>query len=84
MRLEIMKVSPDRLDPECLLVTLRHSPGWWARLFGAREIVVTYKGHTESWYVPPSFRPAPTDIVKFLNRIADSHEFAHLRPQKRY
>ena len=84
MKLEILKVTPDRLDPECLLITLRHVPGKVARLFGAREMVVTYKGHESSWYVPPSFRAAEADTMKFLNRIATEREFAHLRPQRKY
>jgi len=84
VRVEIIKVNADRLDPECLVVTLRHIPGRVARLvLGARDRVVTYKGRVSAWYVPPSFRPADTDTSQFLDNIASSREFAHLRPARR-
>lgn len=84
MRTEIVKVTVDRLDPECLIVTLRHVPGPLARwLLGARERIVTYKGREQAWYVPPSFRPADADTSAFLSAIASSREFAHLRPGSR-
>ncbi|NQD38153.1 hypothetical protein HPT27_14070 [Permianibacter sp. IMCC34836] len=84
MRLEIIKVNADRLDPECLVVTLRHVPGSIARfMLGARDKVVTYKGQVSAWYVPPSFRPADADTSRFLDSIASSREFAHLRPARR-
>src|SRR3990167_400228 len=57
MRMEIIKVQADRLDPECLVVTLRHVPGTMAKLLlSARAKVVTYKGRHQAWYIPPSFR----------------------------
>lgn len=84
MRAEIVKVSVDRLDPECLVVTLRHVPSGLARwLLGARERVVTYKGRDQAWYVPPSFRPADAETSEFLSAIATHREFAHLRPANR-
>jgi hypothetical protein len=85
MKLEIIKVHADRLDPECLLVTLRHVPGGMARwLLGARDKVITYKGREHAWYVPPSFRPADPDTARFLDSIASSREFAHLRAFRRF
>lgn len=84
VRIEIIKVSADRLDPECLIVTLRHVPGRLARLLGARDKVVTYKGREHAWYVPPSFRPADSDTGRFLDDIASAREFAHLRPARRH
>ena len=84
MKMEIIKVAADRLDPECLLITLRHVPGKLARwLLGARDKVVTYKGRESAWYVPPNFRPADPDTSRFLDDIAASREFAHLRPLRR-
>lgn len=85
MRLEIIKVQADRLDPACLIVTLRHVPGRMARwVLGARDKVVTYKGRENAWYVPPSFRPADSDTSRFLDNIASAREFAHLRPARRH
>lgn len=84
MRMEIIKVQADRLDPECLVVTLRHVPGTVAKLLlSARAKVVTYKGRHQAWYIPPSFRPADTDTSRFLDSIASDREFAHLRPVRR-
>lgn len=85
MKIEIIKVVPDRLDPGCLIVTLRHVPGRLARwVLGARDKVITYKGRESSWYVPPSFRAADPDTARFLDSIACSREFAHLRPTRRH
>lgn len=85
MRIEIIKVQADRLDPETLIVTLRHVPSRMARwLLGARDKIITYKGRDNAWYVPPSFRPADSDTGRFLDSIATSREFAHLRPARRH
>lgn len=79
MRMEIISVHTDQRDPDCLVVTLRHVPGRIARWFGARERVVTYKGQTSAWYVPPSYRKAGQQASRFLDDISTDHAYAHLR-----
>lgn len=74
---EIVKVDPDRLDEHCVVVTLKHRPSFFARLFGRRHRVVTYKGHADNWYALPSYQPARKDTKRFLNKIVNDNEFRH-------
>ncbi|MEM9101560.1 MAG: hypothetical protein AAGB12_04500 [Pseudomonadota bacterium] len=76
---EIIAVRPDKLDEDCVLVTLKHYPRSTDKLRELKPRLVTYKGHNQHWYVLPSYQPTPASITRFLSRIVNGREFRHIQ-----
>jgi hypothetical protein len=83
MKFEIISVNADRLDEGTYVIELRQFPSFFDKLLGYKQRIMTFKGQAGAWYVPPSFRPASNNAVKFLNEIATSPSYAHLRTFKK-
>ena len=81
MPAQIVKVSPGKIDPECMEVTLRMLPSKFEQLLGKQEAIEIYKGQGNDWYRYPCYTPAPAKLAKFLKSIYRGWEFRHIQYQ---
>ncbi len=76
---QILKVETDPRDSDCILITLRHLPKK-LHFWGSKQPrVAVYKGHGNSWYHIPSFKPAPSRLLPLLKAISYGPQYKHLR-----
>lgn len=60
-----------------LEITVKNSPGFLARLFGAKESIKAYRGFNDTWReIPSTINIVSPKIVRFLK---DEHEAYHNR-----
>lgn len=79
MHYEIIRVERHRIDENSLKITLRELPNLLERLFGRAECTHTYHGYPGHWYTEHLYQPAGSAVGGFLDKVARSPEFRHLR-----
>ncbi len=81
MSAKIIKVVPNRLDQDCMEITLQLEPSLLESFLGKKAKRVTFKGKDNDWFKTPCFSRAPTKIAKLLRAINNGWEFRHLQYQ---
>ncbi len=76
---QIIKVEADPKDEGCVQITLRHIPSKLQFWRSKQPQTIVYKGHGNSWYKLPNFKPAPSRLVPLLKAITYAPQYKHLR-----
>ncbi len=76
MAKKIISIAPVSRSPRTEHdITVRYTPGWFARLFGFTEETTVYRGSATVWHEYPSGKRAPTWLESALADALQGHQY---------